>query len=67
MNLPESDSVIMTKTSSADEVSNSGKLLVTETAPNNTSQKWEMKSFRDYVWLDIAIDDVVIGRITAEV
>lgn len=64
MNLPESDTLITSKPISADD---SDKMLSTEPESNETSHTWERKSFRDYVWMEIAIDDVIIGRITAEV
>lgn len=38
----------------------------TESAPPNPVRRWEPKPDRKYVWLDVAIDDVYVGRVTAE-
>lgn len=38
-----------------------------ETPPKQSEHKWVRNPDRQYVWLDVAIDDVFIGRVTAEV
>jgi hypothetical protein len=40
-----------------------------ESLPLSTenSYKWKKNPDRKYVWLDVAIDDVYVGRVTAEV
>lgn len=35
--------------------------------PKPSEHKWVRNPDRQYVWLDVAIDDVFIGRVTAEV
>ncbi|RLN82921.1 hypothetical protein BBJ28_00000871 [Nothophytophthora sp. Chile5] len=37
-----------------------------EEAPPEPTRSWERNPNRKYVWLDVAIDDVYVGRVTAE-
>ncbi|KAG9414773.1 Peptidyl-prolyl cis-trans isomerase cyp6 [Aphanomyces cochlioides] len=43
-----------------------GKEPASEPAPTLASRNWTRQRGRRYVWLDVAIDDVPIGRVTVE-
>lgn len=50
----------------ADELEAEEQAEAEKAAPRATQHAWQRKPDRQYVWLDVAIDDVFIGRVTAE-